>query len=215
MRDDAEIGRIDISGSPKRDGEARIFLREHSFECRIHITGKAPWTYVPSRWVMYSGVTALHGATWESGKTFLTEDEAGQEPVRLRRDNFSGSCAVERASDQRRIGEIRYVSARLLPKPVGLRIVSDINLALQETFEALLLYLRPVQLQQLRLNRARSRQRSPRPTPPCRYGLSAAGFPYARSRRSNAVSISSIDRPLVSNARNQNEHAAIRYQNER
>jgi hypothetical protein len=141
VRDDAEIGRIDISGAPERDGAARISLREQTFECRIHITGKRRWTYVPSRWMMYSGDTVLHGATRESGTTFLTEDEVGQEPIRLRRSNFGGSCTIERASDQRRVGEIRKVRGRLLPKPVGLRIVSDMSPDLAETFEVLLMWI--------------------------------------------------------------------------
>jgi hypothetical protein len=116
--DDAEIGRIDINGAPERDGAARISLREQAFECRIHITGKKRWTYVPARWVMYSGDTALHGATCESNTSFLTEDEASQEPIRLRR-HFSGPSTLERASDQQRVGAIREVRARLLPKPRG------------------------------------------------------------------------------------------------
>lgn len=45
--DDAEIGRIDINGAPEQDGAARISLRERSFECRIHITGKKRWTPTP------------------------------------------------------------------------------------------------------------------------------------------------------------------------
>ena len=94
VRDDAEIGRIDVNGTPERDGAGRISLREHSFECRIHRTGKKRWTYVPARWVMYSGDTALHGATCESNTSFLTEDEAGQEPIRLRR-HFSGPSTLE------------------------------------------------------------------------------------------------------------------------
>jgi hypothetical protein len=139
--DDAEIGRIDINGAPERDGAARISLRERSFECRIHITGKKRWTYVPSRWVMYSGDTALHGATCESRTSFLTEDEAGQEPVRLRRSNFIGPSRVERVSDQRRLGEIKELRPRLLPKPAGLRIVSDMSPDLAETFEVLLVWI--------------------------------------------------------------------------
>ena len=140
VRDDAEIGRIDVNGTPERDGAGRISLREHSFECRIHRTGKKRWTYVPARWVMYSGDTALHGATCESNTSFLTEDEASQEPIRLRR-HFSGPSTLERASDQRRVGEIREVRARLLPKPRALRIVSDITSDLAETFELLLLWI--------------------------------------------------------------------------
>jgi hypothetical protein len=141
VRADAEIGRVDLTASPKNGADARISLREHSFECRIHITGKAHWTYVPSRWVMYSADAALHGATWESGRTFLIDDEEGLEPLRLRRDNVSGSFAVERAPDRARVGEIRWVKRRLLPKPMPLRVVLDTRLDLPETFEVLLLWI--------------------------------------------------------------------------
>jgi hypothetical protein len=139
--DEADIGRIDISGSPKRDGEARITLREQVFGCRIHITGNAGWRHVPSRWVMYSGEIAVHAATWESGKAFLIEREADQEAVWLRREKYGGSFAVERASDQQRIGEIKWVKPRLLPKPTPRRIVSDIRVDVRETFEVMLLWI--------------------------------------------------------------------------
>ena len=140
VRGDAEIGRIDVNGAPERDGAGRIALREQSFECRIHRTGRKRWTHVPARWVMYSGDTALHGATCESNTSFLTEDEADQKPMRLRR-HFSGPSTLERAADQQRVGEIREVRARLLPKPRALRIVSDITADLAETFELLLLWI--------------------------------------------------------------------------
>jgi hypothetical protein len=139
VRADAEIGRVDLEASPKDGAEAKISLRGDSFECRIHITGKAHWTYVPSRWVMYSADAALHGATWESAKTFPIDDEEGLEPLRLRRETFGGSFAVERAADRARVGEIRWVKRRLLPKPTPLRAVLDTSLDLAETFEVLLL----------------------------------------------------------------------------
>jgi hypothetical protein len=140
LRDAAEIGRIDISGTPKRDGEAQITLREQVFDCRIHITGRAHWTWVESRWLMYSEGAVLHGATWEGGRKFLTEAESGQPPLLLRKSTF-GSFAIERASDQVRVGEIKRIRARLLPKPVVERIVLDMSIDLQETFEVMLLWV--------------------------------------------------------------------------
>jgi hypothetical protein len=140
LRDDDQIGRIDISGVPKRDGEAQITLREQVFDCRIHITGRAGWTYVPSRWVMSSGGVALHAATWESGKTFLTEAETEQQPLWLRREAF-GTFAVELASDHTRVGEITRVKPRLLPKRVATRIALETRVALAETFEVMLLWV--------------------------------------------------------------------------
>ena len=137
-RADAEIGRIDLRGSPKRFGEASIRLGERRFECRIHITGRRRWTYIPSRWVMSAGEAPLHGAVCESGKTFLIE---GPDPLRLRRRAFTGSFAIERASDAAQHGEIRWLRARLVPKPEPQRIVLDTSIELPESLEVFLLWI--------------------------------------------------------------------------
>ena len=139
MHNEAQIGRIDIHGNPNRDGEAQISLREQVFDCRIHITGKAHWTWVPARWVMYSGGNVLHGAASESGKTFLTDNEIGQQPLRLRRQG--AIIAIERASDQGRVGEIKWLRGRLAPQRGGPRIVLQTSVALAETFAVLLLWI--------------------------------------------------------------------------
>jgi hypothetical protein len=139
MRDAAQIGRIDINGNPQRDGEARITLREQVFDCRIHRTGKQRWTFVPARWVMYSDGNVRHCAIAESRKTFLIENETGQQPLRLRRE---GSVQViERVSDQTRIGAVNSSRARLIPKPVGPRFVLETIVELPETLEVMLLWV--------------------------------------------------------------------------
>jgi hypothetical protein len=138
MRDDAAIGRVDISG--RRDGEAQITLRERVFDCRMLITGRAHWNYVTSRWVMSSGGIVVHGATWESSKTFLTENEPELQRLWLRRDTFT-SFAVVRASDEARVGEIRWEKRPPPAKPFPRRVVLDASLELPETFEVLLLWI--------------------------------------------------------------------------
>src|SRR5262245_49254601 len=105
-RGDAEIGRIDLSGTPKRDGDGRIRLGERTFDCRIHVTGRPRLAHVPSRWAMYEGDAALHAAVWESGRTFLVE---GPDALRLRRRGLGAVVAIERGSDTAGIGEIRRV----------------------------------------------------------------------------------------------------------
>jgi hypothetical protein len=140
LRDDATIGRIDMGGRPARDEVAGISLGERSFECHIHPTGKARWTYVPSRWVMYSGESAMYGATWENSKTFLIDGQNELEPLRLRKES-GGSFAVERASDQVRVGEIKWRKCDLLPKLVPIRIVLEMSVDLPETFEVFLLWI--------------------------------------------------------------------------
>ena len=137
VRSDDEIGRVDLTATPK-GGEARISLRGHSFECRTHITGKAHWNYVPSRWVMYSADATLHGATCEGARTFLIDGEEGLEPLRLR---LGDSTAIERAVDRARVGEIRGIKRLLLPKFRPPRVVLDASLDLPETFEVLLLWI--------------------------------------------------------------------------
>jgi hypothetical protein len=139
MRDAAQIGRIDINGNPKRDGEAQITLRDQVFECRIHVTGKKHWTWVPARWVMYSDGNVRHAASPESAKTFLTENETAQPALWLRRAGSNWSV-IERASD-RKIGEIRWVRGRLVPRPAGPRISLETSVELPETFEAMLLWI--------------------------------------------------------------------------
>jgi hypothetical protein len=137
VRADAEIGRVDLTTRPK-GGEAKISLRGRSFECRIHITGKAHWTHVPSRWVMYSADAALHGATWESARTFLIDGEEGLEPLRL---SLGGPTTIERAGDRARVGEIRGLKRLLLPKYRPPQVVLDTSLDLPETFQVLLLWI--------------------------------------------------------------------------
>jgi hypothetical protein len=113
-------------------------IQNYTLFPNIHITGKAHWTCVPSRWAMYSADAALHVATWESARTFLIDDEKGLEPLRFRRETFGGSFAVERAADRARVGQIRWVKRRLPPKLTPFRAVLDTSLDLTETFEVLL-----------------------------------------------------------------------------
>lgn len=69
----------------------------------------------------------------------MTEAEPGHEPIWLRRENCNGRFAVERASDQQRIGEIRWGKSRPLPKPAPYKIEFDMKIDLAETFEVPLL----------------------------------------------------------------------------
>ena len=137
-RADAEIGRIELSGAPARDGDGDIRLRDRRFECRIHVTGRARLAHVPSQWVMSEGEVALHAAVWESGRTFLIE---GQHQLRLRRRAFGGAFAIERASEPEQIGEIRWVKGRLAPKPAPRRIEIETSIELPESLEVFLLWI--------------------------------------------------------------------------
>ena len=141
LRDDTKIGRIDISGRPQRDGEAQIEIGELVYQGRIQVTGKAHWTYVPSRWAMQSQGRDLHVAIWESGKTWVTEAEEGIEALRLRRAALTGVMSIEREADQTALGELKWLRARLLPKAVPQGVALETGLNLPETFHVFLLWL--------------------------------------------------------------------------
>jgi hypothetical protein len=53
-RADAEIGRINLSGSPKRDGDARIRLGDRGFDCRIHENASASSRRPACGWIILS-----------------------------------------------------------------------------------------------------------------------------------------------------------------
>ncbi len=139
--DDEPIGRVDIPGKSLTDGETRIELRGRAYGSRVQITGKAHWTYVPSRWAMRSDGRDLHAALWESGKTWLTEPDDATQPLRLRRSTFGGLFALERAADRTVLGEIRWLKPRLLPTPIPRGVGLETGLILPETLAVFLLWL--------------------------------------------------------------------------
>jgi hypothetical protein len=140
-RDETEIGRIDLFASPRENADAHIHIQGRAFEAHILITGRSRWAHVPSHWVMRLEGQDLHSAVWESGKTWVTEAEEGSERLRLRRSTFGGSIAIEREHDQTRLGEIKWLRARLVPKPIPRRLELETSLALPETLEVFLMWI--------------------------------------------------------------------------
>jgi hypothetical protein len=140
-RDETEIGRIDLFARPKENVDAHIHIQGRAFEGQILITGRPRLAHVPSRWIMRLEGRDLHGAAWESGKTWVTEAEEGTERLRLRRSTFGGSIAVEREHDQTLLGEIKWLRARLVPKPIPRRLELEASLGLPETLEVFLLWI--------------------------------------------------------------------------
>ena len=139
--DETVIGRIDLFASPRDNGDAHIQIQGQSFEGHILVTGRSRWAHVPSRWIMRLEGRELHGAVWENGKTWVTEAGEGSERLRLRRSAFGGSTAIEREHDQAQLGEIKWLKARLLPKPIPRRVGLETSLELPETFEVFLLWI--------------------------------------------------------------------------
>src|ERR1700722_1354618 len=140
-RDETEIGRIDLFARSKENADAHIRIQGQTFEGHILITGRSRWAHVPSRWIMRLEGLDMHGAVWESGKTWVTEAEEGSERLRLRRSTFGGSIAIGREPAQTRLGEIKWLRARLLPKAIPRRLELETSLALPETLEVFLLWI--------------------------------------------------------------------------
>jgi len=138
---DAAIGRIDLNAGANPDVAAEISIQEQTFQCRVHITAKPRWTYVPSRWVMYSGDAALHAATCESNKIFLVEGDERQESLRLVRGGLGASYTIERASDAARVCEMNWIQPRLLPTPRARGLSVETKMDLAVTFEVFLAWI--------------------------------------------------------------------------
>lgn len=141
VRDETEIGRIDLFARPREGAEAHIHIQERAFGGHILITGRPRLAHVPSRWVMQLAGQDLHGAVWESGKTWVTEAEEGSERLRLRKSTFGGSIAIEREHDRTQLGEIKWLRGRLVPKPIPRRLELATSLGLPETLEVFLLWV--------------------------------------------------------------------------
>jgi hypothetical protein len=131
LRGDAAIGRIELNGRPKRDGQAQIELGDDCFACRIHRTGWAS-PDGPYRWVMYEGDAERHAAVCKSARLFLID---GPEGLRLTRGGFRTALVIERGSDGARVGEIDRVPDQLD------RIAVTTTLKLSERFEVFFLWL--------------------------------------------------------------------------
>jgi hypothetical protein len=118
LRDDSEIGRIEVCAPGRHAVQGQVTVEGSQYQCRIHQTAKPRLTFVPARWVMYSGETELHAATPEGARTFRIDDVPGLGLLRLRREGVVHTgFAIDRMPDERRIGDIRFLRGRLVPRP--------------------------------------------------------------------------------------------------
>jgi hypothetical protein len=138
LRDDAEIGRIEINA----DG-GHVTVEGGQFQCRIHPAARPPLAYVPARWVMYTGERELHVARPEGARTFLVDEAPGLGLLRLRREGLLSVAgfAIDRMPDERRIGEVRFLRGRLLPRPRAPQYQFETEQDLPVTFEIFLAWI--------------------------------------------------------------------------
>ena len=133
LRDDSEIGRIEICAPGRHDIQGHVTVEGSQLQCRVHPA---------ARWVMYSGESELHAARREGVRTFLVEGPPGLGLLRLRREGFLGyGFALDRMADESRIGDVRYLRGRLLPKPRAPQYQLETTQALPATFEIFLAWI--------------------------------------------------------------------------
>jgi hypothetical protein len=141
LRDDAEIGRIEICAPGRHEIQGHVSVQESKFQCRIHATGKPRLWFVPARWVMYDGDTELHSARPEGARTFLVDGPPGLNLLRLHRERLLGAgFAIDQMPDERRIGQVAFLRGRLIP-PRAPQYRLETTQALPATFEIFLAWI--------------------------------------------------------------------------
>jgi hypothetical protein len=137
LRDDAEIGRIEIHAN-----EGHVTVKGGQFNCRIHPAARQRLTFIPARWVIYTGETELHTARPEGARTFLVDEVPGLGLLRLRREGLLGAgYVIDRMPDERRIGEVRFLRGRLLPRPRAPQYQLETEQELLATLEIFLAWI--------------------------------------------------------------------------
>jgi hypothetical protein len=142
LRDDAEIGRIEICAPGRHPIQGHVTVQGSQFQCRIHATAKPRLAFVPARWVMYDGDSELHSARPEGARTFLVDEAPGLGLLRLRREGVLGhGFAIDRMPDEERIGQVTFLRGRLVPRPRAPQYQLETTRALPDTFEIFLAWI--------------------------------------------------------------------------
>jgi hypothetical protein len=138
VRDDDEIGRIEIHAN-----EGFAFVQGSEFQCRIHLAAKPRLAFVPARWVMYLGEKELHAARCEGAGKFLVDEAPGLGLLRLRRYGLLSVAgfSIDRMPDEKRIGEVKFLRGRLLPRPRAPQYQLETEQDLPVTFEIFLAWI--------------------------------------------------------------------------
>jgi len=109
LRDDTEIGRIEVCPPGRHPIQGHVTVQGSQFQCRIQ----------PARWVMSAGDSELHVARCEGNRIFQVDEVPGLGLLRLRPEGLLSGAefVIDRMPDERRIGDVRYRRARILPRP--------------------------------------------------------------------------------------------------
>jgi hypothetical protein len=141
LRDDAEFGRMEICAPGTHPNTALLTIQDDHYECRVHFTGKRGLTFMPGRWVMYAGETELHAARREDVGTFLIDNIPGSGSFRLRRNGLLATgFTIDRMPDEKRIGDVRYLRGRIIPRPRAPQYLLEIQ-GLPVTLEIFLAWI--------------------------------------------------------------------------
>ena len=139
VRNDAEVSSIEIAAPGSHTIDGHVTFQGKQFQCRIH-PGARPH---PARWIMSMGDTELHVATQEEFQD-VPDRRSSRELglLRLRREGIVGAgYGLVRVPDERRIGEVRFLRGRLIPKPRAPQYELEATQSLPETLEIFLAWI--------------------------------------------------------------------------
>jgi hypothetical protein len=141
LRDDVEFGRMEVCAPGMHPNAGLVTVQDDHYECRIHFTGKPGLTVFPREWVMYAGETELHAARHEDAGTFLIDNVPGSGSLRLRRNGLlRAGFTIDRMPGEKRIGDVRYLRGRIIPRPRAPRYLFEIQ-GLPVTLEIFLAWI--------------------------------------------------------------------------
>jgi len=105
------------------------------------VRGKRGLTFMPGRWIMCAGETELHAARHEDAGTYLIDDVPGSGSLRLRRNGLlRAGFTIDRMPDEKRIGDVRYLRGRIIPRPRAPQYLLEIQ-GLPVTLEIFLAWI--------------------------------------------------------------------------
>jgi hypothetical protein len=110
LRADTEIGRIDMQATRTRRGngvDAKVRLRDHSFECRVDTTGRSWQQGIFSRWLMSAGDVVVHSAVFDGRMTYRI---CGDSRLHMRRKGyFRSTFVIVGEPDQAVVGDVHWI----------------------------------------------------------------------------------------------------------
>src|SRR5262249_2226169 len=132
VRSGSEIGRIDLQARRGRDGvDAKVRLRDRSFECRIDATVRSYQRGIFSRWLMRADAVTVHSADFDGRMTYRV---SGPDQLQMRRKGyFRSAFVISGEAGQAGMAEIHWIR--------GGHAMLDTSVELPESLAVFLLWI--------------------------------------------------------------------------